>query len=90
MKYRNAGKLLPVQLLTELQKYAEGELIYVPGRKRKAGWGTLNGSRARYAERNTRMARSFRDGASIEEISRDYFLSTDSVRKILRGMTEGG
>ncbi len=85
MKYRNAGEILPGELLAELQKYAEGELIYVPGRRKgKAGWGTLNGSRERYALRNMQIAHSYRKGASMEEIARQYFLSKDSVRKIVR------
>jgi Mor family transcriptional regulator len=85
MKYRNAGEILPEELLSELQKYAEGELVYVPGRRKgKAGWGTRNGSRERYALRNTQIARSYRKGASMEEIARQHFLSTDSVRKIIR------
>jgi Mor family transcriptional regulator len=85
MKYRNAGEILPGELLAELQKYAQGELIYVPGRRAgKAGWGTVNGSRERYALRNLQMARSFRDGASIKELSERFFLSKDSVRKIVR------
>jgi Mor family transcriptional regulator len=89
MKYRNAGEILPEELVKELQKYAEGELIYVPGKqKRKAGWGTVNGSREQYALRNMQMARSYKSGASIEDISRQFFLSKDSIRKIVRGYQE--
>jgi Mor family transcriptional regulator len=89
MKYRNAGAILPEKLLAELQKYAQGELIYVPGnRMRKAGWGTLNGSRERYAQRNLQLARCYREGTSIEEMSKRFFLSKDSIRKIGREYSE--
>jgi Mor family transcriptional regulator len=89
MKYRNAGDILPEELLSELQKYAGGELVYVPGKsRRKTGWGTMNGSRERYALRNTQMASAFSNGASIEEIALRFFLSTDSVRKIVKEYSE--
>lgn len=89
MRYRNAGEILPAELLSELQKYAEGELVYVPGRrKRKAGWGTRNGSRELYALRNRQIARSYGKGESVEEIARRHFLSKDSVRKIIREYAE--
>jgi Mor family transcriptional regulator len=85
MKYRNARDVLPEELLCELQKYAEGELIYIPGRRQqKAGWGTLNGSRERYALRNMQMIGHYLRGESIESLSRQYFLSKDSVKKILK------
>lgn len=88
MKYRNAGELLPKELLAELQRYAEGELIYVPNRpKRKAGWGTRNGSRERYEERNRQLMRQYSEGMSVEAISEQYYLTADSVRKIIRENT---
>ena len=30
MRYQNAGKLLPEALLKEVQRYAAGEILYVP------------------------------------------------------------
>jgi Mor family transcriptional regulator len=85
MRYRNAKEVLPETLLAELQKYAEGQLLYIPGRQpRKAGWGTLNGSRERYTLRNMQMVGHYVSGASVEEISRTFFLSKDSVKKIIK------
>lgn len=91
MKYRNAKAVLPKELLAELQKYAEGELIYIPGRKqRKAGWGTLNGSRESYALRNMQILSHFQNGESVEELSERFFLSKDSVKKIIRAQPGKG
>jgi Mor family transcriptional regulator len=85
MKYRNARDVLPEELLAELQKYAEGELIYIPGRlQQKAGWGTRNGSRERYTLRNMQMIGSYLKGESVESLSRQYYLSKDSVKKIIK------
>ncbi len=90
MKYRNAGEFLSPELLAELQKHAEGELIYVPNRgQSKAGWGTRNGSRERYALRNLQMVRHYQQGESIEELSKKFFLSLDSVKKIIRANVSG-
>ena len=41
MKYRNASEILPDSLLRELQKYASGELLYIP-----ADSGRKNGANA--------------------------------------------
>lgn len=90
MKYRNAGEFLPQELLSELQKFAEGELIYVPNLpQRKAGWGTRNGSREKYALRNMQMVHHYQRGESIEDLSKKYFLSTDSIKKIIRANVSG-
>jgi Mor family transcriptional regulator len=84
MKYKNAAALLPKELLSELQKYAQGELIYIPNKQQKAAWGTLNGSRERYAVRNMQMLHHYSKGASIEEIANQFYLSKDSIRKIIK------
>ncbi len=85
MRYRNARDVLPEELLAELQKYAEGELIYIPGRQQqKAGWGTRNGSRERYQIRNHEMMGRYLKGETIEQISRQFYLSKDSVKKIIK------
>lgn len=90
MKYRNAGEFLPHELLAELQQHAEGELIYVPNRgQNKARWGTRNGSRERYTLRNLQMVHHYKQGDSIEELSRKFFLSQDSIKKIIRANVNG-
>jgi hypothetical protein len=46
MKYVNANNILPEKLIMEIQKYIQGETIYIPmqeGTYRK--WGTLSGGR---------------------------------------------
>lgn len=84
MKYRNAEAVLPDALLAELQKYCAGELIYVPSGESKAAWGAVNGSRARYAARNYQIVQHYRDGAAVHELAKQFYLSTDSIRKIVK------
>lgn len=88
MKYRNAKAVLPETLLAELQKYCQGELIYIPNAERKAGWGCVNGSRERYALRNRQIAEHYRHGAAVDELARQFYLSRDSIKKILKNHAE--
>ena len=39
MKYENAKDLLPPELLTQVQKYVSGKLMYVPIAEEAKGWG---------------------------------------------------
>ena len=38
MKYKNASHVLPDELLKEIQKYVEGEAIYIPKQEEKKRW----------------------------------------------------
>ena len=82
MKYRNATELLPTQLLQELQKYAQGETIYVPKVKRKP-WGEGTGAKTFYSRRNTDVRNQFSHGIDLEKLSEEYFISEDAVKKII-------
>ena len=53
MSYINAENVLPRKLVEEIQKYVDGQLLYIP---RKNGstlsWGEKNGTKEKLAERN--------------------------------------
>lgn len=83
MKYRNASEIFPDELLKEIQKYSEGELIYIPEKSGKKGWGEKSGARDYYVERNTEIREKRREGRSIKELAEEYALSTDTIRRIL-------
>lgn len=90
MQYKNGKEVLPPSLLKELQKYIQGELIYIPKKKnQRAGWGEMNGTRRLIAQRNEEIYQLYLEGQSFEELERVYNLSMDSIRKIIyktRGM----
>lgn len=91
MSYRNAKDVLPPELVLELQKYVDGELLYIPTKSEKSEWGLRSGARQKYAERNHEIRERYKSSVSIEELARLYFLSTDSIRKIVYGLSaEGG
>ena len=83
MGYKNAKDILPAHLLRELQRYAGGEIIYIPVSE-KTVWGTKNGSRGRYDERNTDIRNLRSKGHSVNEIATAFYLSPESIKKIIK------
>ena len=84
MAYRNGKEILPVELLQELQKYIQGELIYIPREEttRKA-WGENNGTRDSIRKRNIEIYNLYKEGFTVEELTNTYNLCEDSIRKIV-------
>lgn len=85
MAYKNAKDILPCELVREIQKYIDGDLIYIPTKSNKVEWGIRNGAKQKYAERNREIREEYKNQASIEELAKRYFLSTDSIKKIVYG-----
>ena len=84
MKYRNASEILPDDLLKELQKYAPGEILYVPSDKSRKKWGSDTGARQFYEHRNEEIRHKYFDlKVPIDALSEEYYLSDETVRKIL-------
>ncbi|MVO98924.1 MULTISPECIES: CD3324 family protein [Paenibacillus] len=84
MSYKNGKDILPAHLLQELQKYIQGEIIYVPKKeKKRAGWGENNGTRLIIERRNREIFRLYQNGSSVMELIRTFHLSEDSIRKII-------
>jgi len=84
MPYVNADSLLPPELVAELQKYAAGEMIYIP-RPPEAHrpWGLKSGSRARLEARNAEIRQLKSQGHTIDALADRYCLSPDAIRKVL-------
>lgn len=84
MEYKNAHLVLPDNLVIELQKYLQGEYLYVPSPKEsRKGWGERSGYRKEIDKRNQKIMQEYRSGLSIEEIADNHFLSIHSIRKII-------
>lgn len=88
MKYRNAAEILPEELLKQLQKYAAGELLYVPTPEKQKNWGEKSGFREKLLKRNRVIRSLYRSGMTISELAEDFFLSVDSIKKIVYGKQE--
>lgn len=83
MSYRNASEILPESLLNEIQKYVQGEQLYIPNTGDRAAWGTRNGTRKMLAERDRNIRRMKADGASVTELADEFGLSIERIRKIV-------
>ena len=84
MRYRNASDIFPDELLKEIQKYSAGEMIYIPEQSNnKKGWGEKSGARDYYVTRNAEIRSKYKEGKSIQELSEEYGLSHDTIRRIL-------
>ena len=83
-KYLKAGSVFPKELLAEIQKYAQGEMIYIPKPKEtREKWGVYTGSRKIISERNHEICKYYRDGESIDALAGRYFLSVESIKRIV-------
>ncbi len=85
MKYENAKDILPASLLEEVQKYAEGKVIYIPKCTKTKGWGEASGYREKLNKRNSLICNRYSAGKSILEIAEEFYLSPETVKKIVYG-----
>ena len=85
MKYENAKDILPAKLLEEVQKYAEGKVIYIPRTEKVKGWGEASGYRDKLNKRNAQICSRYSAGQSIMEIAEEFFLSPETIKKLVYG-----
>lgn len=86
MKYVKAQTVFPKSLLDEIQKYVQGELVYIP--KSSANykkWGANTSTKNIIALRNKDIIQSFKTGSSIPRLAELYSLSEDTIKKIVYG-----
>ncbi|BBH24410.1 hypothetical protein Back11_57550 [Paenibacillus baekrokdamisoli] len=84
MKYISANDIFPEELLKEIQKYVHGEVVYIPnpeGIRKK--WGEKSGNRSYLTERNKEIRQKLATGSTIEQLAIHYFLSHESIKKII-------
>lgn len=82
MKYTNATKVLPEELIEEIQKYVQGETLYIPKQEYQK-WGTSSGGRRMLDRRNSSIRNAFSSGSSILKLAQEYHLSTETIKKIV-------
>ena len=85
MSYIKAEKILPKELIRQIQEYADGVYIYIP---RKPGtrhsWGQETPYKAELKARNDRIRGDHAQGLGVMALSRKYHLSEKSIRRILQ------
>ncbi|GAB6106688.1 CD3324 family protein [Fusibacter bizertensis] len=83
MSYKNAAEILPTHLLEELQKYADGAVIYVPKSSCRTGWGNQSGLRKELDARNQAIIKAFHSLRPIAELAKEHHLSEAAIKKIV-------
>ncbi len=84
MKYISAENILPKELIDQIQKYCQGQYVYIPREQGiRSEWGTKSGVRKELEIRNNEIKRKFQDGESKEILAKEYSLSISSIKKIV-------
>lgn len=87
MSYKRADHVLPKEVLEILQKYAGGEMLYVPKKKEcRQKWGTATGANESLRRRNEQILGQYQKGISTKELAKSYYLTEKSIQRILRNM----
>jgi len=84
MKYSNAYKVLPSDIVKVIQEYVDGEYLYIPRKEEEQKkWGEQSGSRDTLKKRNAQIYLKYIKGAEILELAQQYYLSDKSIRRII-------
>ena len=84
MKYVKAQTVFPHSLLAEIQKYVQGEMIYIPKLPDNYdAWGANTDSKSVVALRNDDIVQAFKAGATISELTQVFYLSEETIKKIV-------
>ena len=82
MKYKNANSILPAELIESIQKYVQGEYIYIPIKEKQKSSIPSEYS-LELQKRNAHIYTSSLQGVSNKRLSEQYHLSESSIRRIL-------
>ncbi|MEG1255570.1 CD3324 family protein [Clostridium sp.] len=87
MSYVKATDVLPEEVLDLIQKYVEGEYIYIPKKKcNRKLWGETTKSKKKTSDRNADIYKLYEEGISTKVLSEMYYLSPKSIQKIILTM----
>lgn len=85
MKYINGNNVLPEDIIKVIQEYVNGEFVYIPRKKDShKAWGEKSGTRDMLKNRNIEIFQNHVEGMSISRLAQIYYLSEQSIRRIIR------
>ena len=85
MGYKKAEKILPNDVIELIQKYIDGEYIYIPRKdNNKKAWGSNTNTKKIIKSRNLDIYNDYLNGMKVSELAKKYFLSIKSIQKIIR------
>ncbi|QUG40646.1 hypothetical protein KD050_15260 [Psychrobacillus sp. INOP01] len=84
MSYKKAKNILPAELVQLIQKYVDGEYIYIPRREEnKKSWGSSTATRRELELRNSNIYYDHLSGIDMVTLGEKYFLSSKSIQRII-------
>ena len=84
MSYIKATDVLPEEVLDLIQKYVEGEYIYIPKKEcNRKLWGQTTKSKEKTSARNADIYKIYEKGVSVKILSEMYYLSLKSIQRII-------
>ncbi len=85
MGYIKAEEILPLEVIELIQKYVDGQNIYIPRKAdNRAVWGSGTAIRSELRERNHQIFSEYLSGKSIPALAECYYLSEKSIQRIIR------
>ncbi|BBF44399.1 hypothetical protein lbkm_3112 [Lachnospiraceae bacterium KM106-2] len=84
MNYKRAEEVIPVELLTVIQEYVNGEYLYIPRKSnQRKSWGETSGYKKQLKQRNDEIIKSYQAGQTVKELAERYYLSEKSIYRIM-------
>lgn len=84
MCYIKAKEVLPEEVIALIQKYVEGEYIYIPKKAdNRQQWGSKTKAREEIGIRNSTIYKESVGGVSRIELADKYYLSRKSIDRII-------
>lgn len=84
MSYKKAEEVLPKEIIELIQKYVDGENIYIPRKTdQRRQWGQKTSIRQELRERNKEIYKDYSQGFSIQSLAEKYYLSEKSIQRVL-------
>ncbi len=85
MSYKRAEDVLPIEIIKLIQKYIDGENIYIPRKNnQRRQWGYSTTVRRELNERNRQIYYDYKKGLSKCQLAGKYYLSEKSIQRIIR------
>lgn len=82
--YKNGKEILPDELIKQIQKYVDGQNVYIPckGNKRRY-WGENTSTKQVLELRNIEIFNKYQIGYRVIELAKEYHLSEQAIYKVL-------
>ncbi len=85
MGYIKAEDILPEDVLKLVQRYVDGQMLYIPRRPgQHKSWGAGTQTREALKNRNRKIYTEYMSGMTLTQLSGKYFLTEKSIQRIIR------